>query len=41
MDNILIIIGYYFSNYDRDIDIIEIPFPIIVSKDIIKLKEMS
>ena len=34
-------LGYSFSNYDRDIDIIEIPFSIIVSKDIIELKEMS
>ena len=35
------IIRKFFSNYDRDIDIIEIPFSIIVSKEIIELKEMS
>ena len=40
MDNISSL-GYSFSNYDRDIDIIAIPFSIIVSKDIIELKEMS
>ena len=40
MDNVLII-RIFFSNYDRDIDIIEIPFSVIVSKDIIELKEMS
>ena len=32
---------YSYSNYDRDIDIIAIPFSIIVSKDNIELKEMS
>ena len=41
MDNNLVIRIFFFSNYDRDIGIIEIPFSIIVSKDIIELKEMS
>ena len=40
MDNNLVI-RIFFSNYDRDIDIIEIPFSIIVSKNTIELKEMS
>ena len=40
MDNVLFT-RMFFSNYDRYIDIMENPFPIIVSKEIIEFKWIS